>query len=215
MKVVCASCGVASTPSDIDAAPNCTACAQPLRVLEPTVVHCGWCSSSNQRHLVDHCDNCGGPLMALPGNDPGPKPPVLPRVLPKGYWMRAMVWGNVLVGIGLIFTIVFCWTLLFPMIGIPLGYFGWRKARRWLDALEKGVPTVGEITEVKLDRSQTSNKQHPWRIDFKFERHDGGTSDGYVEAWDDVNAQRKPGDRLWIVYVEDRPEAHAIWPPVY
>ncbi len=215
MQVVCAGCGVANSPDANEAASNCDACGNPLRVLEPTIVHCGWCSSSNQRHLVDHCQNCGGPLMALPGNDPGPRPPELPRQLPKGYAMRTMLWANVLVGVGVIFTIPFCWTILFPMIGIPIWYFGWRKARRWLDALESGLPTVGEVTEVKLDETQAYNNQHPWRISFKFERHDGGTSEGAVEAWDDVHAKRKPGDRLWVVYVKGRPEAHAIWPPVY
>lgn len=117
--------------------------------------------------------------------------------------------------LGAAFTLCFFWTLIFAIVGIPIWYLGWRKARGWLDALETGMPTVGEIVDCKLDHSQQVNNQHPWLIRFTFEQHNGETAEGSVEAWDDVNSRRKAGDRLWIVYVQGRPEAHAIWPPVY
>lgn len=97
MLVVCANCGLASPPDPDDDAPDCPGRGAALRVLEPMVLHCGWCASSNRRDRVDHCVSCGGQLPPLPGNEPGPRPVPAPRRLPDGYWLRTMLTGNVLV----------------------------------------------------------------------------------------------------------------------
>lgn len=210
--VVCATCGACTAGPP---ATTCAACGAHLRVLEPMVVECGWCGRSNHREQTDHCVSCGGPLPALPGGEPGPRPPGTPRDMPEGYVRRVRLWKNVLVLIGLVFSVVFCWTVIFPLIGLPMLYFGNRRALDRLHALAHGRTTRGRITAVEKDRSETINGKNPWRITWSFERHDGTTGDGMCRVWDPLSAQRSAGDAVWVVYGSraDR-EVVAIWPPL-
>jgi hypothetical protein len=216
-EVICANCGC-STPEvhASGAAPGCQSCGAPLRPLEPLVVQCGWCQASNRREQTAACVRCGGPLPALPGGEPGPRPPDVPRALPDGYRWRVLLWKNVTALIGAAFVIVFFWSVIFPLIGAPLWYFGHRKGKRWLLALETGRATRARLTRVALDRSQSANGQHPWRIEYSFDLHTGGIGSGFCEAWDAVNGQRREGDVVWAVYAYDQQGqlASAIWPPL-
>ena len=226
MGVVCANCGVktlraesagVTTREDL----GCDSCGASLRSLNPTVVECGWCKATNRRNEVDHCERCGGPLPALPGQNPGPAPPPVPRELPSGYRWRTLLWNNVMALMGAAFVLVFFWTIIFPLIGIPLWYFGHRKAKRWLLALEQGSPARGELTKVALDRSQARNEKNPWRIEYTFKLSDGSVVESFCEAWDPSHAERKAGDVVWVVFAyekegQDRGEpASAIWPPLH
>ncbi len=215
--VICARCGGENPqPDDEEVAPGCLGCGAPLRVLEPMVVDCGWCQAHNQRDQTAHCHRCGGPLPALPGGEPGARPPEVPRVLPKGYRWRVLLWKNVMAFIGMMFSTVFVWSVIFPIIGIPLWYFGHRKGKRWLHALINGRATRGRLTSVALDYSQTHNNKHPWRIEYSFDRHEGGEGQGFCEAWDPINGDRSVGDAVWVVYATDEGGhlASAIWPPL-
>jgi len=210
--VICANCGTATEGEQT----GCTRCGVSLRLLEPMVVECGWCDASNHRDLVDHCGRCGGPLPALPGGNPGAPPPAVPRALPRGYRWRVLLWKNVLAAIGAVFTTIFCWSVIFPIIGIPMWYFGHRKGKRWLLALEHGRATGGRLTQVAKDYSQKSNGESPWRIEYTYERHDGTEDSGFCEAWDPAHVRRKAGDAVWVVYGEDDGALiSAIWPPLH
>lgn len=210
--VVCAACG-AETPGAPET--GCGACGAPLRVLEPMVVECGWCGRSNHRDRVARCVACGGPLPALPGGAPGPRPPATPRALPEGYVRRVRLWKNVLVIIGLVFTVLFCWTLVFPLIGIPMLVVGNRRALGRLHALRSGRATRGRITSVEIDRSETINGKHPWRITWEHDHHDGTRGEGACRVWDPVSARRAPGDAVWVVVAEwQGRRVQAIWPPL-
>jgi len=215
--VICGNCGSATPESSADGvAPGCKGCGAALRVLQPMVVECGWCHASNQRHQTADCQRCGGPLPALPGGEPGPRPPETPRVLPKGYRWRVLLWKNVMAFIGATFVLIFFWAVIFPIIGAFLWYYGHRKGKRWLLALETGRATRGRLTSVALDYSQSSNNKHPWRIEYSFDRHEGGEGTGFCEAWDPINGQRNVGDAVWIVYAKDEEHlASAIWPPLH
>ncbi|GAK77217.1 hypothetical protein JCM19296_2822 [Nonlabens ulvanivorans] len=46
---------------------QCKKCGGPIAVLEPWVLQCGWCSSSNRRDLTTNCNSCGGELPHIPG----------------------------------------------------------------------------------------------------------------------------------------------------
>lgn len=210
--VVCATCGAETAGPP---ASSCAACGAHLRVLEPMVVECGWCGRSNPREQLAHCISCGGPLPALPGGEPGPRPPAAPRTLPDGYVRRVRLWKNVLVIIGLVFSVLFCWTVVFPLIGLPLLFIGNRRALERLHALRDGRATRGRIVSVGIDRSETINGKHPWRVCWEFDRHDGPVGEGMCRVWDPVSAQRAAGDAVWVVYGArgDR-EVNAIWPPL-
>lgn len=210
--VICGTCG-SETPGPPET--GCAACGAPLVVLEPLVVRCGWCGRANHRHETAHCLSCGGPLPALPGGNPGPRPPATPRQLPQAFVRRVRFFGNTMVLIGVFFTVVFFWTVLFALIGIPLAWFGNRKALDQLHALREGRPTRGTISAIYRDRSQQINNQHPWKIDWAYERHDGTTATASAIFWDDVNARRQPGDVVWVVYGErEGRQTAAIWPPL-
>lgn len=127
--------------------------------------------------------------------------------------MRVRLWKNVFVLIGIFFSTVFCWTIIFPLIGVPLWIHGHRKASRKLRALEFGSPTSGRILGVMMDYSTTINNKHPWKIDYEYDTHNG-VRQGVAESWDSVNGRRKPGEHLWIVHMPEDPTVHAIWPPI-
>lgn len=150
----------------------------------------------------------------IPGSHPGPRPPELPRALPSGYRWRVFFFKNVFAIIGAVFTIPFCWSVFGPLVGIPLWLYGYRRAKRWLDALEFGVATGGAIVSVEKDRTQHINHEHPWRIEFEYETP-GGRLKGHVEAWDPAHAQRVIGEHVWVVYTPAEPASHALWPPVH
>ena len=211
--IICAFCGEDTAVGD---GLSCDDCGAPLQVLEPLVVTCGWCRSPNERHLRADCRSCGGHLPALPTGSPGRRPPSVPRVLPKGYARRVLWQWNVVAFIGSMFVVVFFWSVIFPIIGAPMWYFGHRKGKRWLHALQHGRATRGTLTKVARDYSQKRNGVSPWRIEYRFDRHDGTEGTGFCEAWDPGHSARQPGNGVWVVYAElDHTPVSAIWPPLY
>ena len=177
---------------------------------------CGWCGTANRDATRTNCVNCGGPLPALPslpGEDPGEPPPPVPRVIPSAYQWRVLLWKNVLVSIGIIFTVPFFWTIIFPLIGIPLWVVGYRKARSQLDALERGLPVRAELVDVERDTSIKMNGRSPWRLTYTFETPQG-VQEGWVHAWEAAHGRRRPGEALWVVYMPDDPTHNTPWPPI-
>ncbi len=175
---------------------------------------CAWCDTVNTDAAATNCVNCGGPLPALPGMDPGPEPPPPPRTLPVKYRRRVMYWKNVRVLVGMMFTIVGCWTILFPIIGIPVWIKGRKMALAKLAALERGRGARAQVVDVWRDTSVTINGRNPWAIEYSFETAEGTVVKGKAQAWDASNADRRPGQPLWVVYLPEDPEQNAIWPPI-
>ena len=225
ISVTCSQCSQSSRRLFSDPSPQCPSCGSALPVLEPTIVQCGWCNTNNQRHLLDDCDSCGGPLPPLPGPDPGPRPAAAPRAMPDGYVLRKRLTKNPQSAIGLGFVLMslltvpvpFVFLLFIPLFlaGAALLYTGLRKANQWLRALQQGTVTRGVITAVEQDRTQSIDNQHPWQLRFSFELHAGGAQEGSVDAWDPIHAKRAEGDRVWVVYDATDPASHALWPPVH
>lgn len=193
---------------------ECEECGGPIRVLEPWVVECGWCGVSNRRDETVVCKTCGGPLPTIPGGHPGPRPPPAPRTLPEGYTARIKYKKNVYTILGIVFTIVLFWSLIFPLIGIVLWVYGLRRAGRKLQALVHGTPTKGRILDVSVDTTKKINKRHPWKVVVEYETLKGPFI-GESEAWDSANAKRPPGEEVWVVYVPESPDLYAIWPPIH
>lgn len=206
--VICGHCGI-ETADDVGG--TCPGCGAPLTMLEPLVVQCGWCGTDNPRDELTHCRSCGGLLPSLPGGDPGPRPPAVPRELPAGYALRVRWTGNVDVMIGLVFTVLFFWTVIFGVVGVMLFQRGWKRADGWLAALRSGRATGGVLAEVIVDTSQHVNNVHPWKLTYTYERADGTIGEGFVTVWDPSSARRHAGDAIWVVY---EGEASSIWPPL-
>lgn len=177
---------------------------------------CGWCSSSTIDASLSHCTSCGGPLPALRAAPDavallGQAPPPAPRELPAPFRRRVLVFKNVLVIIGGIFTFLFGWTIIFGLIGLPMLYVGWTRGQKRLRALSLGTPAQGEIIEVEKDTSVRINNRSPWQIRFSYPTP-AGPQEAWVHAW--KRPDLRPSDPTWVLYMPDDPGHGCLWPPV-
>jgi hypothetical protein len=235
----CPSCHAPAAPQDL----TCRSCgvALPARagpvqdrgrltagIWAKLTRRCGWCDAHTRDPHDDACDRCGGPLPPLPprilaelalGVPDWPEPPPAPRTLPRGYESRVRFWKNTSVSIGVAFVLalpfvpVFPPLLLFPLLGAFVGIRGAREASRWIRALKGGQAVEGTLISVDLDRNQSINHQHPWKLDFRFQTP-AGPAEGYVTSWDALSGQRQAGERVWVVVDPKDSAVHALWPPV-
>ena len=152
--------------------------------------------------------------MSETGGGPGSPPPPTPRVLPKSYVRSVKYFGNTYTLIGIIFTIPFFWTVIFPIIGIILWRKGIREANAELVPLEHGAHTEGVITDVSKDFTKKISGVHPKVLTFVFES--GGKKHvGTVPNLMDPTVHRKrAGDKIWVVYLPDNPSVSSVWPPM-
>lgn len=179
---------------------------------------CGWCSTTATDVNITNCGNCGGPLPPVPQSIDGVRtltlaaePPPAPRHLPDAYRNRVLVWKNVLVIIGGVFTLCLGWTVIFALIGAPMLYIGWTRAQGKLRALAFGQSSPGRIVDIDRDHSVTINNQHPWKIVYSYNAG-GRALEGWVHAW-----QRPafvPDDPIWVVWGPDDPTRSCLWPPI-
>ena len=179
---------------------------------------CGWCTTSTLDVTLTNCPNCGGPLPPVPESNDGvrtlrlpPEPPRAPRKLPDAYRNRLLVWKNVLVIIGGVFTICLGWTVIFALIGAPMLYIGWTRAQGKLKALTLGQAVPGRIVDVDRDISVTINNKNPWKLTYRYTAG-GGTREGWVHAWQ--RPELFPEDPVWVVWGPDDPETSCLWPPL-
>jgi hypothetical protein len=191
---------------------ECIRCGGPIAVLEPWVLQCGWCTSSNRRDLTTHCNSCGGELPHIPGTPRTPAPPEKPRPIPRGYESRIRYWKNTQFLVGAIFML-FLPTIIFPLIGIFLLRGAKKRADNQMASLRFGTATRGVIDEVEIDSSQHINHVHPVRIDYTFSTSEGDFY-GYIISWDRSNLKRKVGEHVWVVCNPLNVEQNTIWPPI-
>ena len=191
---------------------DCPQCGGPILVLEPWVLQCGWCTSSNRRDLTTTCIKCGGPLPHIPGTPRLSRPPIEPRSLPKGYENRIKYWKNVPFLIGAIFVLMIP-TIIFPIVGFFFLRYGIRRGNNQIFALKHGTPTRGVIQNVYIDTSQHINNINPVRIDYEFNITNKDLY-GHVIVWDRTNLKRPSGEHIWILFNPKNVKQNSIWPPL-
>ena len=179
------------------------------------MINCPWCKTQYQEITVTNCNNCGGTLeYSINTSSAGPKPQHAPRVLPQKYIRRVKYTGNVYTLIGMVFTIPFFWTIIFPIIG----YFLWKKgikvANEELIPLEHGDSIAGEIESISRDYSIKINGVSPFVIHFIFEVNGQKHRGSVGNIFDDIDLKKKVGDLIWVVYMKNNPELSSIWPPL-
>jgi hypothetical protein len=177
-------------------------------------VTCPWCRSQFQRPSFSNCRNCGGSLPVSDGSGAGTAPPPAPRVLSKQFVRGVKYFNNVNTMIGMVFTIPFFWSVIFPVIGIFLWRKGIREARGELLPLENGLPALGEITAVQIDSSKSMNGRNPRYVQFVFSVNGHPYAGDVPNIMDPVELWKKPGDKIWVVYMPDNPEISSVWPPM-
>lgn len=178
-------------------------------------IKCPWCKSEFLNPTFSNCPNCGGslPLISAAG-DPGEKPPMAPRELPKKYIRRVKYFGNVMSMIGFIFTVVFFWSIIFPIIGIFIWRKGIKDANDELIPLAQGDSTIGEIENIAVDYSKKINGRSPFTVTFLFTANGQKYRGSVGNIFDNIDIQKQPGDKVWVVYMPQNPELSSIWPPL-
>ncbi|HTF06049.1 MAG TPA: hypothetical protein VK826_18595 [Bacteroidia bacterium] len=178
-------------------------------------VTCPWCKSQFHQPDFSNCTNCGGALpVSESGGGPGSPPPPAPRVLPKSYVRSVKYFGNTYTLIGIIFTIPFFWTVIFPIIGIILWRKGIREANAELVPLEHGAHTEGKITNIAKDYTKKINGVSPKILTFVFESGGAKHVGTVPNLMDPVVHLKQPGDKIWVVYLPDNPSVSSVWPPM-
>lgn len=167
-------------------------------------------------------------MPPLPGRELGEPPPPAPRKLPKGFAFRTRWTGNIatLVGLGFLaiaslFLIAFIkaktWAVVIPIFFMTGGFFmflhGWRYASSVLRAFRKGVAVRGEVYECKLDRTQSMNGEHPFKLTWHFSV-ENRQFEGTLTSFDSTLGSRARGQPVWVLYIADDPNQNTLYPPV-
>lgn len=116
--------------------------------------------------------------------------------------------------IGIIFTIPFFWSIIFPIIGIFLWKRGIREAKGELLPLENGMYVQGEITAINVDMSKNMNGKNPRIIEFAFTVGGRAYTGDVPNLMDPVHLWKKAGDKIWVVYMPEDPMISSVWPPM-
>jgi len=184
--------------------------------MQTNIIKCAWCRSQFIDNTLINCTNCGGTLEYSKSNssESGPKPPLAPRELPKKFVRRIKYTGNVMTIIGMVFTIPFFWTVIFPIIGIFCWRKGIKEANDELIPLEHGTPVLGEITSIQKDHTKVINGRSPFTVEFLFNVGSQKYSGSVGNIFDNVDQLKQKGDKIWVVYMLDDPELSSIWPPM-
>lgn len=177
-------------------------------------VTCPWCKSQFHNSYASNCANCGGSLPIAEGNGPGQPPPTAPRTLPKAYVRGVKYTSNIMTIIGMVFTLGFFWTIIFPIIGIFLWRKGIKDANGELIPLQYGVATKGEVTSISTDFSKNINGRSPKILEFVFTANGQKYVGTVPNIMDPIEHWRKRGDQVWVLYMQDNPELSSVWPPM-
>lgn len=179
------------------------------------IVKCPWCRSQFANTTISNCRNCGGPVeFEVDKSALGKQPPLAPRELPKKYVHRIKYFGNVFTMIGIIFTVPFIWTVIFPIIGIFLWRKGIKDANDELIPLMYGEVVEGEINSIEIDYSKNINGKHPFVVNFLFKANGQKYAGNVGNIFDPIDQLKNPGDPVWVVYMPGDPSLSSVWPPL-
>ena len=174
------------------------------------IVRCPWCETEIPNPVITNCPNCGGPLSFSRGNDPGQRPPNAPREIPKLFIKKIKYSNNVWTILG----IAFSFTLVLTIPGIIFWRKGLRMAQHELNPLMNGTVAHGTITSVRENTSVRINGRSPYVIEFTFDAAGQKMTGNVGNLFDENSREKKPGDKVWVVYMMDDPKQSSIWPPL-
>ncbi len=108
-------------------------------------------------------------------------------------------------------------TGIFLGVGFLLRRAGWpgtlrREQRRRLQALRWGLPAPGELVRVERHGLPSLEAGRVVQLDYTFTVH-GQRFHGSVPSPHVADAQRHPGERVWVAYLTEDPRISALWPP--
>lgn len=98
------------------------------------------------------------------------------------------------------------------LIGVVLLRFGLRRWRRRKSLYRDGAVAMATIDGVGYNSSVKVNGRSPYEVVWSFDL-DGHRYHDKQSTFDQRVFDYAPGDRLWVLYDADDPEASAEWPP--
>jgi hypothetical protein len=179
------------------------------------------------------CEACGGSLVDVLEASRGPRPPLPPRRLTRAQRaallrpkLRAhhdvgtlfLALGALMLPVALAFLRpLLLMTAIFLGVGFMLRRSGWpgalrREQKRRLQALRWGLPAPAELTRVERHAVPSLEAGRVVQLDYAFTVH-GQPVHGSVPSSHLADAQRRPGERVWAVYLAEDPRVSALWPP--
>lgn len=191
------------------------------------MITCGWCNT-HYSTWQSRCDSCGGALPLMGSQELGEEPPPAPRKLPKGFAFRTRWSGNIATIAGGAFFVVASlfftaflkartFAALVPLFFMVGGFFlfrqGWIHASKVLRAFRRGIAVGGEVYECRIDRTQSMNGEHPYKLTWHF-TVEGRQYEGSVTSFDSTLGSRGRGQPVWVLYVPRDPEQNTLYPPV-
>ncbi|WP_223757945.1 hypothetical protein [Myxococcus sp. RHSTA-1-4] len=205
---------------------------EPPEPLEPRLV-CPACGTSVPVAPEARCEVCGGSLADVLEASRGPRPPLPPRRLTRAQ-RRAILrpklrahhdLGTLFLALGALMLPValaflrplLLMTAIFLGVGFLLRRSGWpgalrREQRRRLRALRWGLPAPAELTRVERHVIPSLEAGRVVQLDYAFTVH-GQPFLGSIPSPHLADAQRRPGERVWAVYLAEDPRISALWPP--
>ncbi|WP_255207760.1 hypothetical protein [Myxococcus sp. AM009] len=179
------------------------------------------------------CMKCGASLEAALSAARGPPPPLPPRRLTraqraavsrpklhKHYMLGTLgLWAGVmLLPVGLLLVRpLLLQAAIFIGVGLLFRRTSWpvalrREQRRQLKALVWGLPAAAEVTRVERQVAPSLHAGRLVQLDYVFTVH-GQRVEGSLPSTHAADLLRRPGERVWAVYVAEDPGASALWPP--
>lgn len=91
---------------------------------------------------------------------------------------------------------------------------GLRDAQGELQPLEFGVHAKGEVTSITTDYSKKINGRSPKILEFAFTANGQKWAGTVPNIMDPIEHWKRPGDQIWVVYMQDNPQISSAWPPM-
>lgn len=179
------------------------------------------------------CEGCGASLLEALEASRGAPPPLPPRRLTRAQReailrprLRAhhdlgtlfLALGALMLPVALVFLRpLLLMTAIFLGVGLLLRRSGWpralrREQRRRLQALRWGLPAPAVLVRVERHFVPTLEAGRVVQLDYAFTVH-GQPLQGSMPSPHLADAQRRPGERVWAVYLAEDPHLSALWPP--
>ncbi|NTX40935.1 hypothetical protein HUA78_41560 [Myxococcus sp. CA033] len=206
---------------------------QPTRESVDARLVCPTCAHVVLVGPEERCAECGGSLTEVLRAARGVPPPLPPRALTRA--QRQAVWrpasssrhalGTFLLTVAVLMVpvaVAYLRPLGVPAVilgglGMVLRRTAWpralrREQRQRLRALRWGLPAAAELTRVERDFVPSVKAGSVARLAYVFTVH-GELLHGDMPSPHALDVQRRPGERIWVVYLPEDPRVSALWPP--
>jgi hypothetical protein len=103
-------------------------------------------------------------------------------------------------------------SIILLLVGLPLLVWRIQRAQQTLDVLRLGRAALGTVVDVQENTLVNINSRHPWTITYRFsvleQEYEGKTTTLRAPA-----NEQQPGQRVYVLYLENDATKNALYPP--